>query len=407
LGLGVVPPEPSWGLMIRGARAYMSYSALGLIWPCLALVTTVLIFNLLCDRLRDVFDPKSQLAQRRPDSVPAHARPVADDALLQVDNLHTHIQTARGLIRAVDGVSFSLRPGEILAVVGESGSGKSMTGLSVMGLTPGPAGRVVGGQAWFRTKGGTLVDLANTDDELLRRICGDEIAMIFQEPMSALNPVYRIGTQIVEGAMHHRGMSRNEAWALAIEMLDKVGVPEPALRARAYPHELSGGLRQRAMIAMALALQPRLLIADEPTTALDVTIQAQILELLRNILADSVPKPAMIFITHDLGVVSELADRISVFYAGRVVEEGPVDEIFANPAHPYTRGLLESAPQPGSHGRLREIEGTVPNPLDLPAGCAFAPRCPHSKEQCQIEMPALEAIAAGRATRCWLWRDLA
>ncbi|MCB1493452.1 MAG: dipeptide/oligopeptide/nickel ABC transporter permease/ATP-binding protein, partial [Rhodobiaceae bacterium] len=251
LGLGVVPPEASWGLMIRSARGYMSYSAMGLVWPCLALIVTVLIFNALCDGLRDIFDPKTRPSRVPP--VPVKTAPAEPDpqALLTVNDLHTHIATERGTVRAVDGVSFALRPGETLAVVGESGSGKSMTGLSLMGLAPEPAGRIVGGDVWLRTRSGKVVDLAKADDQTLERIRGDEIAMIFQEPMTALNPVYRIGDQIVEAILRHRNLDRKAAWAKAVEVLDHVGVPEPALRARAYPHELSGGLRQRAMIAMA------------------------------------------------------------------------------------------------------------------------------------------------------------
>ncbi|MEM8742434.1 MAG: ABC transporter ATP-binding protein, partial [Pseudomonadota bacterium] len=232
------------------------------------------------------------------------------------------------------------------------------------------------------------------------------IAMIFQEPMTALNPVYRIGDQIAEAVMRHRALDRRGAMALAVETLEKVGVPEPALRARAYPHELSGGLRQRAMIAMALALGPQLLIADEPTTALDVTIQAQILDLLRRLLAETVPKPALIFITHDLGVVSDLADRVLVFYAGRVVEEGPVDAVFDAPRHPYTRGLIDSAPQPGRRARLRAIEGSVPDPLALPPGCAFAPRCPLAQGLCHSQPPVLRPTETGRSA-CHRWSELA
>ena len=406
LGLGVIPPDPSWGLMIRGARGYMNYSAMGLIWPCLALIVTVLIFNALCDGLRDLFDPKTRPSRATPEPVAARERPFQDGALLQVDDLHTHIRTESGVVKAVDGVDLTLWPGETIAVVGESGSGKSMTGLSLMGLTPEPYGRIVGGKVRLRTRGGQLVDLADADEEVLRRIRGDEIAMIFQEPMTALNPVHRIGDQISEAILQHRDLTRTQARALAVETLKKVGVPEPALRARAYPHELSGGLRQRAMIAMALALEPQLLIADEPTTALDVTIQAQILDLMRRLLAESESKPALIFITHDLGVVSEVADRVMVFYAGCVVEEGPVAEIFAEPHHPYTRGLLESAPRSGVHGRLRAIEGTVPSPLALPPGCAFAPRCPHASDRCRDTAPALEATDEARRVSCWNWREV-
>ena len=407
LGLGVVPPDPSWGLMIRGARGYMSYSAMGLIWPCIALTVSVLIFNYVCDGLRDLFDPQTRPGQTPPDSLPAvEPPPFRSGALIQVDDLRTHIRTERGLVRAVDGVSFALDPGETLAIVGESGSGKSMTGLSIMGLAPEPYGRIIGGHVRYASQTGQIVDLAAASGAELERIRGSEIAMIFQEPMTALNPVYRIGDQIAETLRGHRRMNRVEAWREAVDMLGKVGVPEPALRARAFPHELSGGLRQRAMIAIALVLGPRLIIADEPTTALDVTIQAQILDLLRRLLAETDPKPALVFITHDLGVVAEIADRIVVFYAGRAVEEGLVRDVFKAPRHPYTRGLLDSVPTSTSSGRLRAIEGTVPRPYDEITGCAFAPRCPLARKRCRDEEPSMLAAGDGRRSRCHFWREV-
>ena len=406
LGLGVVPPAPSWGLMIREARGTMAFSALALVWPCLALIVTVLVFNALCDGLRDVFDPKRK-ARQRTAPPPVAFTPADPDpaAALTVHDLRTQIATEAGIIPAVDGVSFVLRSGETLAIVGESGSGKSMTGLSLMGLQPPAAGRIVSGNIWLRTRGGETLDLAVADEPTLETIRGDEIAMIFQEPMTALNPVYRIGDQIVEAVLHHRPLDRKAAWDLAVETLDKVGVPEPALRAKAYPHELSGGLRQRAMIAMALVLEPQILIADEPTTALDVTIQAQILDLLKRLLEDSATRPAMVFITHDLGVVAEIADRVMVFYAGKVVEEGTVAEVFEHPRHPYTRGLLDSAPTPGAAERLRAIEGAVPNPLALPPGCAFAPRCALAHEVCTARAPLLTETGTGRS-RCHRWQEV-
>ena len=407
LGLGVVPPDPSWGLMIRGARGYMSYSAMGLIWPCVALTASVLIFNWVCDGLRDLFDPQTRPGQTPPEERPESPAPAFQaDALLQVDDLHTQLRTGRGLVRAVDGVDLSLRPGETVAIVGESGSGKSMTGLSIMGLVPGPYGRIVGGRVRLAGRDGEVVDLAAATDGEMERIRGSEIAMIFQEPMTALNPVYRIGDQIAETLRRHLGVERREAWRQAVDMLDRVGVPEPGLRARAFPHELSGGLRQRAMIAMALVLRPRLIIADEPTTALDVTIQAQILDLLRRLLAESDPKPALIFITHDLGVVSEIADRVVVFYAGRAVEEGLVREVFDSPRHPYTRGLLDSVPTSAAGDRLRVIEGTVPGPHDEPAGCAFAPRCRLARETCRTQDPDLLPVGEGRHSRCHFWSEV-
>ena len=393
--------------MIRGARGYMSYSAMGLIWPCIALTASVLIFNYVCDGLRDVFDPQTRPGETPPDPLPAVAPPpFRQGALLQVDDLHTHIRTERGLVRAVDGVSFILDPGETLAIVGESGSGKTMAGLSVMGLAPEPYGRIVSGHVRYADRNGEIVDLTSTSAADLERIRGSEIAMIFQEPMTALNPVYRIGDQIAETLQRHRKLDRAEAWREAVEMLQKVGVPEPALRVRAFPHELSGGLRQRAMIAMALVLRPRLIIADEPTTALDVTIQAQILELLRRLLAESDPKPALAFITHDLGVVAEIADRIVVFYAGRAVEEGLVRDVFDSPRHPYTRGLLDSVPSSSSSGSLRAIEGTVPRPYDRITGCAFAARCPLVRERCRTEEPPMIDSGAGRRSRCHYWQEV-
>ena len=407
LGLGVVPPDPSWGLMIRGARGYMSYSAMGLIWPCIALTVSVLIFNFVCDGLRDVFDPQTRPGQVPPDDLPGTTPPqFRPGALIQVDNLSTHIRTERGLVRAVDGVSFSLDPGETLAIVGESGSGKSMTGLSIMGLAPEPYGQIVGGSVRYASGFGEVLDLVAASAQERERIRGSEIAMIFQEPMTALNPVYRIGDQIAETLRRHRRVERGAAWQEAVDMLDRVGVPEPALRARAFPHELSGGLRQRAMIAMALVLRPRLIIADEPTTALDVTIQAQILDLLRRLLAESDPKPALAFITHDLGVVSEIADRIVVFYAGRAVEEGLVRDVFDAPRHPYTRGLLDSVPTSTSSGRLRVIEGAVPRPYDEITGCAFAPRCPLARERCRSEQPAMLDAGKGQRSRCHYWDEV-
>lgn len=405
LGLGVVPPAPSWGLIIREARGTMAYTALPLIWPCLALIATVLVFNALCDGLRDVFDPKQRAARTPPSDIPFDPTKPDPEALLAVNELRTRIATDAGIVPAVDGVSFKLNRGETLAIVGESGSGKSMTGLSLIGLQPPGSGRIVSGNIWLKNRAGDHVDLAAADEETLRKIRGDEIAMIFQEPMTALNPVHRIGDQIVEAVMQHRDIDRKEAWALAVETLEKVGVPEPALRVRAFPHELSGGLRQRAMIAMALVLEPQVLIADEPTTALDVTIQAQILDLLRRLLDASASRPAMVFITHDLGVVEEIADRVMVFYAGRVVEEGAVADVFAQPRHPYTRGLLDSAPTPGSSGRLRAIEGAVPNPLDLPTGCAFSPRCPLAREICHTDEPVLVETEKSRS-RCHFWKEV-
>jgi len=320
--------------------------------------------------------------------------------LLEVDQLKTHFFTRDGIVRAVDGVSFSVAPGETLAVVGESGCGKSVTSLSILRLIASPPGRIVAGRVLF--EGRDL--LALTEDEM-RAVRGNAISMIFQEPMTSLNPALNVGHQIAEGLVLHRGLSRNQAMAQAVEMLRKVRMPEPHRRVRQYPHELSGGMRQRVMIAMALACGPKLLIADEPTTALDVTIQAQILELMRVLAAET--GAAIILITHDLGVVAEMARRVVVMYAGRKVEEAPVDELFAQPRHPYTRGLLGSMPHLGdsvrseNQKRLVEITGMVPSLKDEQPGCLFAPRCPNAIARCAQEVPPLAAHGSGHWAACW------
>jgi peptide/nickel transport system ATP-binding protein len=317
--------------------------------------------------------------------------------LLQVEDLKTHFFTRDGVVRAVDGVSFTIRPGETLALVGESGCGKSVTSLSVMRLIASP-GRVVSGAIRFDGR-----DLLALSEPEMRKVRGNDISMVFQEPMTSLNPVLTVGGQIAETLVLHRGLGRAAAAARAIEMLRLVNIPEPARRAAEYPHQMSGGMRQRVMIAMALACDPKLLIADEPTTALDVTIQAQILDLMRALQAKT--GAAILLITHDLGVVAEMAQRVVVMYAGRKVEEAPVLELFARPRHPYTRGLMSSMPRLGSaHGarkRLQEIPGVVPSLREPIAGCAFATRCPYAVERCRTETPALETKAEGHAVACW------
>jgi peptide/nickel transport system ATP-binding protein len=323
--------------------------------------------------------------------------------LLRVENLKTHFHTRDGVVRAVDGVSFDVLPGETLAIVGESGCGKSVTSMSILRLLPMPPARIVEGKIEFDG-----VDLLKLPESEMRAIRGNRIAMIFQEPMTSLNPVLTIGRQIAEALVLHRGMSEAAATARAIEMLRKVHIPEAERRVQQYPHELSGGMRQRVMIAMALACGPRLLIADEPTTALDVTIQAQILELMRE-LRESSSKSAgasIILITHDLGVVAEMAHRVVVMYAGRKVEEAPVEELFAHPRHPYTRGLLGSMPHLGDSvgetgKRLVEIPGMVPSLKEELPGCLFAPRCPNASARCRSEVPPLEAHGAGHWAACW------
>jgi oligopeptide/dipeptide ABC transporter ATP-binding protein len=315
--------------------------------------------------------------------------------LLEVRDLHTSFQTSEGLIRAVNGVSFHLEEGETLGLVGESGCGKSVTSLSILRLIPQPPGRISGGPILFRGD-----DLLAKSEEEMRKIRGNSISMIFQEPMTSLNPVYTCGFQIMEAIRLHQRRSRSEARERAIEMLRVVGIPSPEQRVDEYPHQLSGGMRQRVMIAMALSCNPSLLIADEPSTALDVTIQAQILDLigrLRHELGMSV-----LIITHDLGVVAEVADRVAVMYAGEVVEHASVEEIFARPLHPYTQGLLNSIPRLGkAMERLSVIPGTVPNPIEFPSGCAFHPRCPLADERCRNEGPPLSEQGGDHQVACW------
>jgi len=323
--------------------------------------------------------------------------------LLEVNNLRTHFLTRRGLVRAVDGVSFYLDRGELLGLVGESGCGKSMTALSVMRLIA-PPGKIVEGEILFDGQ-----DLLKLSDAEMRQMRGDDIAMIFQDPMTSLNPVFTVGEQIAEALRLHRKLSRKEAKRAAVEAMREVAIPDPARRIDDYPHQLSGGMRQRVMIAMALACNPKLLIADEPTTALDVTIQAQILELLDELRKQR--ELAVLLITHDLGVVAEVADRVAVMYTGRIVEESPVDELFARPKHPYTEGLLRSVPKLTSEHvarkeRLETIDGTVPRPTDLPPGCHFAPRCSHRMPRCTEGDIPLYQLENDVQVRCVLY-DLA
>jgi peptide/nickel transport system ATP-binding protein len=319
-----------------------------------------------------------------------------DGTLLNVTDLKTYFRTMDGVVKAVDGVDFSLKPGQTLGIVGESGCGKSVSSLSVMRLID-PPGWIAGGQMLFR---GT--DLARLSEKEMRRIRGDEISMIFQEPMTSLNPVFTVGNQVMEAIIEHRKVSKREALAQTVELFRMVGIPSPERRVKDYPHNMSGGMRQRVMIAMALALQPDLLIADEPTTALDVTIQAQILELIKDLRVKV--NTAVMLITHDIGVVAEMADNVVVMYTGKVVEHGTVMQVLKTPKHPYTVGLLNSIPSLGQKGtRLNVIPGTVPSPLNLPRGCPFAPRCPHVMAICREELPPLKTLDDGSAARCWLY----
>jgi len=330
------------------------------------------------------------------------------DTTLDIRSLSTHFATDRGVAKAVDGVSFKVRRNETLAVVGESGSGKSVTSLSAMRLIQSPPGRIAGGEILFRRRGGEIVDLAAVPEKTMRSIRGNEIGMIFQEPMTSLNPVYTVGDQIGEALRLHQGLDRKAAKAEALAMLKTVGIPAAERRIDEYPHQMSGGMRQRVMIAMALACRPTLLIADEPTTALDVTIQAQILDLMRRLQAET--GTAILFVTHNLGVVAELAHRVAVMYAGRIVEEGDVRSLFKTPKHPYTRGLLACMPHlgqgRGAAARLEAIPGNVPSPVARPAGCTFAPRCAHAQPACTTAEPALEEVAPGHAVRCRRWREI-
>jgi peptide/nickel transport system ATP-binding protein len=321
-------------------------------------------------------------------------------SLLRLENLKTYFFTDTAVVKAVDGVSYEVNPSETLAVVGESGSGKSVSALSILKLVPQPPGRIVDGRVLF--KGRDLVPLTN---DQMRAIRGKEISMIFQEPMTALNPVYTCGEQIIETLVLHEKLTRAEARKRAIEMLERVGIPAAPQRIDEYPHQLSGGMRQRVMIAMALACRPAVLIADEPTTALDVTIQAQILELLKELQREM--GMAVILITHDLGVVAETAHRVAVMYGGQVVEYAEVLPVFRRSLHPYTAGLQASLPKLGEIvDRLRVIPGTVPNPARFPVGCRFHPRCPVMIEKC-LEDPLLEVIEPGHLARCWRSREIA
>jgi peptide/nickel transport system ATP-binding protein len=315
--------------------------------------------------------------------------------LLEVRNLQTHFFTRAGVAKAVDGVSFDIAAGETLALVGESGCGKSVTAFSVLRLIADPPGRIVGGS--IRLDGEDL--LAMTDAQM-RAVRGNRIAMIFQEPMTALNPVFTIGDQIAEAVLQHRALDRKAAWRRTVELLERVRLPDAARRAHEYPHRLSGGLRQRAMIAMALACEPKLLIADEPTTALDVTIQAQILDLIGELKRET--GMGVLLITHDLGVVAQHAQRVAVMYAGRIVEQAPIGDLFAIPQHPYTRGLLASIPKGGAASdRLTEIPGMVPALTAMPHGCAFRPRCPLAFQRCDRERPELSPVVAHRRVACF------
>lgn len=347
----------------------------------------------------DYYGKRSEKLSTTPVSAPAtapRATPHHGDVLLRVRGLKTYFFTEAGVVRAVDGIDLVLRRGETLSIVGESGSGKSVTSLSIMRLIQYPPGKIVEGEIIFDG-----VDVLALSEEDMRRIRGNRISMIFQQPTTCLNPVFRVGDQIVEALQIHQGLKGEEAERRCIELLSMVGLPDPQRRLRQYPHELSGGQAQRVMIAMALACNPELLIADEPTTALDVTIQAQILDLMRA-LREKI-ETSIILITHDMGVVAEMADTVAVMYAGQIVEYADVRSLFGDPKHPYTQGLLESIPVLGEVvDQLATIPGTVPNLINLPTGCRFAERCSRRFERCD-EPPPMFDLQDGRKVRCWLY----
>lgn len=318
--------------------------------------------------------------------------------LLRVEDLKTTFYTDEAVIKAVDGVSFNVRPGEVVGLVGESGCGKSVVSLSIMRLIKYPPGKIEGGKVILNDR-----DLLTLDERTMRQIRGNEVAMIFQEPMTSFNPVYKIGDQVSEAIRLHQGLNKDAAWQEAVKMLELVGIPRPGEIINDYPHQLSGGMRQRAMIAMALSCNPKLLIADEPTTALDVTIQAQILELMKD-LRERI-NTAIIFITHDLGVIAEMADYVVVMYSGKVVENTDVRSLFNKPLHPYTAGLIKSKPiLEEDKESLEYIPGSVPNPSEMPGGCAFNPRCPEVMDICRLEMPELIESQPKHLVRCWLYQ---
>ncbi|MGW1776475.1 ABC transporter ATP-binding protein [Streptomyces sp. NPDC002104] len=319
--------------------------------------------------------------------------------LLEVRDLHVEFKTRDGVAKAVNGVNYSVAEGETLAVLGESGSGKSVTAQAVMGILDMPPGRIAGGEILFKGK-----DLLKMKEEERRKVRGAEMAMIFQDALSSLNPVLSVGAQLGEMYEVHRGMSRKDARTKAVELMDRVKIPAARERVGDYPHQFSGGMRQRIMIAMAMALEPSLIIADEPTTALDVTVQAQVMDLLAELQREL--NMGLILITHDLGVVADVADKIAVMYAGRIVEAAPVHEIYRNPAHPYTRGLLDSIPRLDQKGQeLYAIKGLPPNLLAIPPGCAFNPRCPMARAVCRTDVPPLAEVGPDRASACFFWKE--
>jgi len=413
LGLGVVPPAPSWGLMIRGARGTMDQAPLMLLWPCLALSFAIIALNSLCDALRDALDPKahgnalsagrSVAAKMSNRLLPGLFTARQEKIVLAVRDLSLRVTAAPHAPDLVRGISLDIAAGETVALVGESGSGKTMTGLALLGLLPKGV-ECTSGSILFTRRDGSVADLLSLDEAAMQAMRGDEISMVFQDPGGSLDPVYRVGQQVAEGIRAHRDVNAAVAKAQATDLLRAVGLPDPEQKAKAFPHELSGGQKQRAMIASAIANGPRLLIADEPTTALDVTIQAQIIELFGE-LKQRDPDMGMIFVTHNLALVAQIADRICVMYAGEIVESGPVAEVFAAPKHPYTAALIASVPE-GENERLQAIPGAVPALKDFSSGCRFAPRCGLAQSDCD-KHPDLRETGKDRSSRCFHWKEVA
>ncbi len=406
LGLGAQPPQADLGSMLGDGRNLVITAPHVSVVPGVLILVLVIGINLLGDGLRDVLDPRLKSgALSRPVARTAVAEGRAagtgdKGALLEVQNLRTEFRLGRRVLQAVNGVDFRLQPGESLGIVGESGSGKSVTALSILGLVPTPPGIIAGGA--IRFDGRDLLRLRLRD---LQDIRGNRIAYIFQDPLTTLNPLMRVGDQVAESLIRHQGLGTREAARQAVELLDRVGIPKPRDKARAFPHELSGGQRQRVVIAIALANRPDLIIADEPTTALDVTTQARVLAQLNELRQKS--GAALVFITHDLGVVFELCERVLVMYAGKVVESGPVEAVFAAPRHPYTKALLACVPVLGRPERaLDAIPGLPPAVDDLPPGCAFAPRCPMAIDECRRGEILLARTEEGRRSRCIRWAEM-
>ncbi len=425
LGMGIQPPAPSWGRMVAAGRDYITSAWWLITFPGFAILFTALSLNLTASWLRMVSDPvqrwrwfmgppephdeadalsalphSASASASIETSAPRRSPAVNGHHLLEVIDLRVNFRTPDGLLHAVNGISYTLDRGQTLAILGESGSGKTVSAEAVMGILDSPPAFVPGGSVLFDG-----IDLLQVSPSRRRRLCGERIAMIFQDPLSALNPGYTVGSQIAAMFQEHRGTSKREATAKAIELMDRVRIPSARERAHDYPHQFSGGMRQRVMIASAIALDPDLLIADEPTTALDVTIQAQIMELLTELQQET--GMGLILITHDLGVVADVADNVAVMYAGKIVETGPIEEIYSRPAHPYTKGLLESVPRVDQKMEsLRQISGAPPNLRFIPSGCPFHPRCAYAVDRCSVEPPPLYEVWHERSASCHRFEDV-